>query len=87
MDIKVIRKNRRKKDRRKKKGPYNGPERRSGKDRRKLDEKLHLLIEENEKKQAIQDRIKSQSGAGSIIRRRKNGQNERVKACNDSEGQ
>lgn len=79
MDIKIIRKNRRKKDRRKTNGSYHGPERRSGNDRRNLEERLQELIEENKKNQSIQERIKSRSGNGNVIRRRKNLQDERVK--------
>ena len=79
MNIKIIRKNRRKQDRRQKMDPnYHGPERRSGKDRRKLDEKLQRLLEENAKKQSVTDKISSRSGTGNIIRRRKNKGDERI---------
>ena len=79
MNIKIIRKNRRKQDRRQHTDTnYPGPERRSGKDRRKLDEKLQRLLEENEKKQSVADRLNSRSGTGNIIRRRKNKGDERI---------
>lgn len=84
MDTEFIQKDRRKKDRRVRDAPYHGPERRSGKDRRMLDNRLKQLIEEKEKNQAIVEKIKSQSGAGTVIRRRDNG-NKRVGGERESE--
>ena len=79
MNTKIIHKNRRQQDRRQKMDPsYQDPERRSDKDRRKLDEKLQRLLEENEKKQSVTDKINSRSGTGNIIRRRKNKRDERI---------
>lgn len=87
MTTEIVRKSRSKKDRRQSKEPYHGPERRSGKDRRKLDKRLKQLIDENEKKQAVTKRIKFQSGKGNVIRRRKNELSERVGQKSDKDDQ
>lgn len=79
MDVTVIRKNRRAgKDRRQNKGGYTGPERRSGEDRRELDDRLHEMIEKEQKEKESKNRSHSPSGNGRIIRRRKNQKDKRV---------
>jgi hypothetical protein len=72
MPVKIIYKNRRSDmDRRKSFSTYNGPERRSGIDRRKLEEKLKHLIESNVKDQNKEKQKLIQPSSGNVILRRK----------------
>ena len=72
MEVHKIHKNRRSgKERRQNKAPYTGPERRSGKDRRKLDKRLKEMIKQNEKEREAKQRIIDKSGSDRVIRRRK----------------
>ena len=72
MPVKVIYKNKRADmDRRKRFFTYDDPERRSGVDRRKLDEKLKHLIEANAKDQNKKKPKPLQKSPGNVIIRRK----------------
>ena len=76
MPVKIIYKNRRSgSERRKRLSTHNGTERRSGVDRRKLDEKLKQMIENNIKDQdKDKDNHKTVlTGSGNVILRRKGG--------------
>ncbi len=72
MPVKIIYKNRRSDmDRRNSFSTYNSTERRSGVDRRKLDEKLKRLIENNVKDQNKKKQNLIQQRSGDVILRRK----------------
>ncbi len=71
MPVKVIYKNRADVDRRKKFSTYHDIERRSGVDRRKLDEKLKHLTETNVKEQHKKKKKQVQQKSGNVILRRK----------------
>lgn len=74
MDISVIHRNRRAggKDRRQNTEEYQGPERRSGKDRRKLNNRLNELIAQDKKEKSLKVKQFSPGGRGNVIRRRRN---------------
>ena len=70
--VKIIYKNRRSgKDRRKSISPNFVPERRSGLDRRKLDEKLKQLIENDIKGQSKEKKTPVQPSSSKVILRKK----------------
>ena len=72
MPVKIIYKNRRSDaDRRKDFSTYNGPERRSGVDRRKLEERLKQLVKDNVKDQNNEKQKLIRPSSGSVILRRK----------------
>ena len=72
MPVEIIYKNRRKGgDRRQTLTPDHVPERRSGLDRRKLDEKLKQLIESDLKDQGKEKQAPAPSASGSVILRKK----------------
>jgi len=72
MPLKITYKNRRADmDRRRNFSTHNDPERRSGLDRRKLDEKLKHLIEINVKDQNKKKSKPAQKSPGNVILRRK----------------
>ena len=73
MPIEIIYKNRRKgTDRRKTISIDHIPERRSGLDRRKLDQKLKQLIQDNNKDPNKEKQRPLPSGSGTVILRKKN---------------
>lgn len=77
MPVKVIYKNRRTDtDRRKEYATYNDPERRSGIDRRKLDEKLKHLMEAEAKDQEKRKPKPVHKSPGNVIIRRKGEKNQ-----------
>jgi hypothetical protein len=79
MTVKTIYKNRRcGGDRRKFFSINNGTEKRSGVDRRKLDEKLKDMIEHNIKDQNKEKQTQKQPSSGNIIRRRKGEKDKRI---------
>ncbi|UCD91304.1 MAG: hypothetical protein JSW04_07780 [Desulfobacterales bacterium] len=79
MTVKTIYKNRRcGSDRRKLFSINNGIEKRSGVDRRKLDEKLKDMIEHNIKDQNKEKQTPRQPKYGKIIRRRKGEKDKRI---------
>ncbi len=79
MKVHKIHKNRRSsQDRRQSNVPYNGPERRSGKDRRKLEKRLKEMIAQDEKEKAAKKQIIKKSGNGKVIRRRKGEQDKKL---------
>ena len=72
MPVKIIYKNKRHStDRREGTHAYHGTERRSGMDRRKLDEKLKQMIESNMKEQEKEKQTPIQQISGKVIRRKK----------------
>ena len=72
MPVKIIYKNKRSdQDRRKGFSTYNGPERRSGEDRRRLEEKLKQMIEDKVKDQNKEKQKTTHLGSGNVIIRRK----------------
>jgi hypothetical protein len=74
MPVKIIYKNRRSgSERRKRLSTHNGNERRGGVDRRKLDEKLKQMIENNIKDQDKEGQKAIQTSSGNVILRRKGG--------------
>ncbi len=76
MPVKIIYKKRRSDTyRRKSFSIYNGPERRSGIDRRKLEEKLKHLIKDNAKDQNKDKQKFIRPSSGNIILRRKGEKN------------
>jgi len=79
MPVKIIYKNRRSDmDRRKSFSTYNGIERQSGVDRRKLEEKLKHLIENNVKDQNKEKQKTIQLSSGNVILKRKGEKNKRA---------
>ncbi len=79
MTVNVIYKNRRNgKDRRQLSSRYNGIERRSGVDQRKLDEKLKHMLEQKIEDQKKEKQIIIQPDSGNIIRRRKGKKDKRI---------
>jgi hypothetical protein len=79
MTVKTIYKNRHcDRDRRKFFSKNNGTERRSGVDRRKLDEKLKDMIEHNIKDRNKEKQTPKQPSYGNIIRRRKGKKDKRI---------
>jgi len=74
MPVEIIYKNRRQKtDRRKSLPTGHTPERRSGLERRKLDEKLKQLIEIDLKDQSKEKQTPKLSSSGTVILRKKGG--------------
>jgi hypothetical protein len=72
MSVKITYKNKRSDgDRRKRFSTYGDTERRSGVDRRKLDEKLKHLIDINKKDQSIKKQKSVQKRPGNVIIRKK----------------
>jgi hypothetical protein len=72
MPVEIIYKNRRQgTDRRKSLSTDHVPEKRSGLDRRKLDEKLKQLIQNNIKDQNKEKQRPTPSGSGTVILRKK----------------
>ncbi len=79
MTVNVIYRNRRSgEDRRQLSSGYNGIERRSGVDQRRLDEKLKHMIEQKIRDQKKEEQIIIQPGSGNIIRRRKGKKDKRI---------
>ena len=72
MPVKIIYKNKRQSiDRRKGSQAYSGTEKRTGVDRRTLDEKLKHLIESNMKAPEKEKQTLIHQGSGTVIRRKK----------------
>ena len=77
MEVQRINKSRRSgQDRRLKAAVIAGSERRSGIERRNLDEKLRHMVQQSQKEKVVQEQPRIRSGNGNVIRRR-NGQREK----------